>query len=277
MRRPADVAGALAAVALVVAAAACGGASSPTLPVVQPAVVTPPSGAVVDAREWGTRDVGLARKPGSAVVSVVDDQGHGVDGLKVSVDGKLAVPCSNGCYRAKAGAGPVVVQIDGRSWRFTIPATAPSGTAELAAAKRAYARLRTLVLRQQLASGPGAALDTTFVFVAPDRLRYSIVGGSDAVVIGEHRWDRPSPSEAWVESPQTRTSVMTPPWSRPIDVHVVGPGELTFFDLTTRAWYRLTLDSASKLPLTERMTGVSHFMLNRYSGFDAPAAVRPPR
>jgi hypothetical protein len=36
------------------------------------------------------------------------------------------------------------------------------------------------------------------------------------------------------------------------------------------------LEPASGLPATERMTGISHFMLNHYSGYNAPAKIGPP-
>ena len=267
--------GAAAATAvLALAAAGCGGTQG--LPVVAPAVVVPPVPAVVDAREWGTRDVALARTPGRATVSVVDDQGHGVDGLAVRINGSQAAACRNGCYRGPAAAGPVLVQIGGRSWRFTIPASAPSGRALLRRAITAYAGLRTAALHQQLSSGPEAPLVTDFVFVAPNRLRYAIHGGSQAVVIGSSRWDRPSSTGTWQRSPQDPVRVMRLPWERAIDVRLVAPRTITFFDLATHAWFRVVLEPASGLPATERMTGISHFMLNHYSGYNAPAQVGPP-
>jgi hypothetical protein len=267
--------GAAAATAvLALVAAGCGGSQS--LPVVTPAVVVPPVPAVVDAREWGTRDVALARTPGRATVSVVDDQGHGVDGLAVRIDGRPAAACRNGCYRGAAAAGPVLVQIGGRSWRFTIPASAPSGRVLLRRAMAAYAGLRTAALHQQLSSGPEAPLVTDFVFVAPNRLRYAIHRGSQAVVIGSSRWDRPSTTGTWQRSPQDPVHVMRLPWQRAIDVHLVAPHTVTFFDLATHAWFRVALEPASGLPATERMTGISHFMLNRYSGYNAPVKIGPP-
>lgn len=264
----------LAAAAL--ALAGCGGGSGGVPLHIAAEVVTPPRGAVVDAREWGSRDVGLARKGDAATVSVVGPQGHGVSGLAVRIDGRRAAPCGAGCYRAPAAAGPVVVRIGAHSWRFAIPASAPSGTALVAAATRAYARLKTVSLWQSLASGPTDPVVARFLFVAPDRLRYSIVGGSQAVVIGTRRWDRPSATGAWKRSPQDRVNVMHVPWGNPIDARVVAPRTVTFFDLSTRAWFRVVLDSASKLPTTVGMTGISHFMVDRFSGFDAPARIDPP-
>ena len=258
--------------------AGCGGGSTSAGPTIAPAVVTPPRGAVVDARQWNDRDVALARRPGAATVQVVDNQGHGVDGLSVQINGRKAEPCQNGCYRAAAGDGPVRVRIGDSSWVFTIPATAPSGQALVRKAMAAYAKLSSARLLQRLtASDTIPPLVTRFVFEAPDRLKYANVGGSQGIVIGTRRWDRPSAGATWTESPQTRTRVMNLPWDRTIDAHVIAPNTVTFFDLTTRAWFQVVFDRPTSLPMTERMTGISHFMVDRYSGYNAPALIVPPR
>jgi hypothetical protein len=277
MRRRRSLLLPLVAVPAALALAGCGGSGGGvSLPTLQPAVVVPPRGAVVDAREWGSRDVALARKAGVATVDVVDSQGHGIDGLTVRIGGAKAAPCGTGCYRAPDPQGPVTVGIGKRSWTFTISADAPSGKAIVAQAERAYARLKTVALEQRLASGPGNAVVTLFEFQAPDRLRYTNVGGSQAIVIGSSRWDRPTTHDPWTRSPQQRVNVMHPPWRQPIDEHVVAPNTVTFFDLNTRAWFRVVVEPASKLPTTVGMTGISHFMTDRFSRFDAPLDIAPP-
>jgi hypothetical protein len=268
---------ALAAVPAAWALAGCGGSSSGiSLPTLQPSVVIPPRGAVVDAREWGSRDVALARKGGVATVDVVDSQGHGIDGLTVLIGGKKATTCGTGCYRAPDPKGPVVVHVGTRSWTFTIAADAPTGKAIVAQAERAYAKLKTVALEQRLASGPVNPVVTLFAFQAPDRLRYTNVGGSQAIIVGSSRWDRPTAHDPWTRSPQQRVNVMHVPWRQPIDEHVVAPNTVTFFDLNTRAWFRVVVDPASKLPTTVGMTGISHFMVDRFSRFNAALHVTPP-
>lgn len=263
---------------LLLAAAGCGGGGSGSLPLPQiaPAAVTPPPGAVVDARRWGTRGLGVARNGDTATVTVVDEQGHGVDGLSLRINGRTATRCGFGCYRGHAPAGPVVVSSAGTTWRFSLPRSAPSARPLIARAQRSYERLRSVRLRQHLTSGPGAGIDASFVFVAPDRLRYAISGGSESVVIGSRRWDRSSPREPWASSSQQRLRVMHLPWDRVIDAHVVAPNTITFFDLNAHAWFRVVLDPNTSLPSTERMTGIAHFMVNHYSGFDAPAVIAAP-
>jgi hypothetical protein len=278
-RRKVAAAAVLAAIAGLMAG--CGGSSgSPALPQVAPAVVTPPAGAVVDARQWGNRDVALARAGDTATVQVVDWQGHGIDGLSVRIDGRAASPCDNGCYRGPAAHGveparAVRVAVGGRTWRFDLPAAAPSGDHVVAAAMRAYSRLHTVTLHESLASSSAAGLDVSFLFVAPDRLRYSIRGGSQAIVIGGRRWDRPSASGPWTAAAQEPTLVMRLKWDAR-NAHVVAPNTVTFFDLNTHAWFRVVVDPQTSLPQTVHMTGISHFMTDRYSRFDAPASIAPP-
>lgn len=263
---------------LALLAAGCGGGSgSLPLPQVAPAVVAPPAAdAIVDARQWGTRDLAVARRNGTVTVSVVGAEGSGVSGLTVRVGGRRAKACGSGCYRAPAPPGPLTVAGGGRTWRFALPAAAPSAKRLVASAEKAYARLRSVSLVQRIGSGRGAPLVTRFVFVAPDRLRYASESGPQGVVIGTRRWDRSTPSEPWQRSPQDRVHVMHVPWRTATAAHLVAPNTVTFFDTGTRAWFRVVLDPATSLPLTVRMTGISHFMLDRFSGFDEPAEVAAP-
>lgn len=276
--RSRSLAAAAALGAFAAAVAGCGGGGSkfPTIGAATQIGLSPPPGAVVDAREWGSRDLAIARKGPVTTIQVVGPQGGAVNGLHVVLDGRAARVCGRGCYRATTGTGAVAVKIGSRSWRFDLPATAPSGAARVAAAQRAYARLKTVSLRQKLGSSPTVFSVAHFLFVAPDRLRYEIEGGSQAVVVGNRRWDRVSASDAWTPSPQDRVDVMHVPWRRAVDAHLVAPDVVTFYDPGTRAWFRVTLQHASSLPTTVLMTGVSHFMVDRFSGFDAPATIAPP-
>jgi hypothetical protein len=267
---------ALGALAAVLAGCGGGGSKFPTIGAATQLGLTPPPGTVVDAREWGSRDLAIARKGPVTTIQVVGPQGGAVNGLHVVLNGHVARVCGRGCYRASTGTGPVTVQVGGRSWRFDLPASAPSGAARVAAAQRAYAALKTVSLRQKLGSSPTIYSVARFLFVAPDRLQYAIEGGSQAVVVGNRRWDRVSASDAWTESPQHRVRVMHVPWRRAIDAHVVAPDVVTFYDPGTRAWFRVTLQPETSLPTKVLMTGVSHFMVDRFSGFDAPATIEPP-
>jgi hypothetical protein len=267
---------ALGALAAVLAGCGGGGSTFPTIGAATQIGLTPPAGAVVDAREWGSRDLAIARQGTVTTIQVVGPQGGAVNGLHVVLNGHAARVCGRGCYRATTGTGAVTATIGSRTWRFDLPAVAPSGAARVAAAQRAFTRLKTVSLRQKLGSSPTVFSVAQFLFVAPDKLRYEIQGGSQAVVVGNRRWDRVSASDAWTASSQTRVDVMHVPWRRAIDAHVVAPDVVTFYDPGTRAWFRVTFRHTTSLPGTVLMTGVSHFMVDRFSGFDAPATITAP-
>lgn len=267
---------ALAGLAAVLAGCGGGGSKFPTIGAATQIGLTPPPGTVVDAREWGSRDLAIARKGPVTTIQVVGPQGGAVNGLHVVLNGRAARACGRGCYRATTGNGPVTVTIGARSWRFDLPARAPSAAARVVAAQQAYTRLKSVSLHQKLGSSPTVFSVARFVFVAPDKLRYEIEGGSQAVIVGRRRWDRVSASDAWTVSSQDRVDVMHVPWRRAIDAHLVAPDVVTFYDPGTRAWFRVTLQPRTSLPTTVLMTGVSHFMVDRFSGFDAPATIAPP-
>jgi hypothetical protein len=233
--------------------------------------VLPPRDAVVDARELGDLAVALAREPSRTTVTIVGPDANGVDGRRVEVDGVAATPCGSGCYRAPAGAR---VTVDGTPLAFDAPAQAPAAARELARITAAYRASHTIVFDETLGSTPANASVTRFVAVAPHRLSYDTRGGPAARVIGGRRWDRVSPGARWVESSQTPLDVTQPYWSAPTNVHEVRPGTFTFLDRSIPAWFRLTV--AHGRPVVDRMTAAAHFMVDRYVGFDVPAAVSPP-
>jgi copper transport protein len=235
--------------------------------------VLPAPDAVVDARELGSTAVAVARTPGRAVVTLIGSDGTGVS-ARVVVDGRPAGRCGSGCYRARAGIGPVRVAVNGRTMLFDVGADAPSGEHLLRAVTRAYRNSKTIVFDEALASSPRNAEHTRFTVVAPNRLSYAIRGGPSAVVIGSRRWDRERTGAPWLESQQTPLDVTQPYWHTPTNVHLVAPGVLTFLDRSIPAWFRVTI--ADGRPSVMKMTAPAHFMTDRYVGFDGPADVSPP-
>jgi hypothetical protein len=100
--------------------------------------------------------------------------------------------------------------------------------------------------------------------------------GSEGIVIGGRRWDR-LPGGSWVGSPQTPIRVPSAYWTaRASNVYFVSDDELTFYDPTFPAWFRLRFDPATGRTLTLRMVGAAHFMDHVYSGFDRPVSISPP-
>jgi hypothetical protein len=250
---------------------------------------------VVLAREAGTRALALAVVPGGAQpltrVSVVTDQGAGQAGLDVAVAGTGLDPCGTGCYQGNVAArklsGRVEVSLDHRTYPFQLPPSLnlSSGAATMARATRVWRALKTLVWHERLAASPTDALFTVYRAVAPDQLAYTISGRSSAIIIGEKRWDRSTPTARWVESPQQPPiSQPTPFWASVTNARVLADGEvhgkpvwiISFFDPQTPAWFTAQVEKATGHTLVLEMTAAAHFMHHVYGPFDAPFELHPP-
>ena len=106
-----------------------------------PSFPSPPSGAVVFAREDGANALALAVSPNAVQASVVDPEGTGVSGLPLSLAVTTATgqvvrangtPCGRGCYSAPAVTGVprrVTVAVgrgaQQRRFQFVLPRTWP--------------------------------------------------------------------------------------------------------------------------------------------------------
>jgi copper transport protein len=236
--------------------------------------VLPSRDAVVDARELGSLAVGVARTPGHATVTLLDSDGTAASGRSVHVDGAPAVTCGPGCYRASARPGPLRVTVAGTTLEFDLPERLPDATPLLRTVTKAYRSSKTIVFDETLGSSPRNKQTSRFTVVAPHSLSYAIRGGPSAIVIGARRWDRDHAGARWLESQQTPVDVTQPYWGAPTNVHEIAPNVLTFLDRRIPAWFHVTLDRG--LPTRMRMTAAAHFMVDRYAGFDVPAAVSPP-
>ena len=240
----------------------------------------PPAGAVVLARENGLYALGLAFLPQAVRVSVVGQQGDGVRGLPVSVNGTKASECGAGCYSAPLSAREVTVRVRTTSWHVALPRRTPDAEQIVSRAAHVWRSLRTLGWTDRLASDPVHAVFSSWRAVAPDRISYSVRGGYAAVIIGHTRWDK-SPGAGWVRSPQSiPVKQPSPIWQSAIDAHVVGSTpsswRITFFDPKTPAWFEVVVDKRTLHTLDLHMTTTAHFMHERYGPFDAPVRVVPP-
>jgi hypothetical protein len=275
-----------------------------------PSFPAPPSGAVVFAREDGANALALAVSPStgggglSLRSSVVGPEGTGVSGLPLgfavtTATGQVvraeAEPCGSGCYSAAAETGAprgVTVTVgrgaQQRRFPFVLPRTwpPPDATALVRRSGRVWRRLKTLVWRERLASGPSRVLRTVYSALAPSSLSYRITGGPQAVVIGTRRWDRATPTGSWQRSsqqPPLRQPI--PFWSAVRDAHVVGSEivrgrpvwRVTFFDPRTPAWFSVALDKQTLRTLELRMVATAHFMHHVYGPFNEPLTLEPPR
>jgi hypothetical protein len=268
-----------------------------------PGFPAPPQGAVVFAREAGANALALAVQPEPGRLrlraSVVGPDGAGVPRLTVRLrvgDGRRAanatgIPCGAGCYdMVLSWHGPprrVLVRIGaGEPVAFAMPHAWPPRKADrlLARAARVWRQLRTLVARERLASDPQHAITTLWRFVAPDRLSYSIAGGSSAVIIRDRRWDR-QPGGHWQRSAQQLLPRQPAPfWAAVTDAHILGLQQIrgrpawrvSFFDPRTPAWFTVAIDRATLRTLELRMVTTAHFMHELYGPFNAPLQIRPP-
>jgi hypothetical protein len=260
-----------------------------------PGYPSPPPGAVVFARESGTSALGLAVVPGGprplTRVSVLNGQGTGQAGLSVSAAGTELAPCGAGCYQGHVPArllrGKVDVELGGRPYAFELPPTLDlrSGMGTMARATKVWRRLKTLVWHERLAASPTDALYTVYRAVAPDQLAYTISRRSSAIIIGTKRWDRPTPSAKWVESPQQPPIRQPVPfWASYATARVLGQGVVggkpvwivSFFDPLTPAWFEARVEKSTGRTLVLDMIAVAHFMHHVYGPFDAPFELHPP-
>ena len=256
----------------------------------------PPPGAVVFARQDGSDILALAVVPARRATlqtSVVDQQGRGVDGLRVSFrlgsDVVVGAPCGAGCYRAAAPAAgapkSVVVKVARgnatTTWPVTMPRPwpPPDAASIVADATRTYKNLSSFTIHDRLASDETHAVVTRWKIVAPDKLAYKIVNGPAAVVVGDKRWDK-VPGGTWQESAQTPIHQPTPFWSSWIDARVLSQTKdawrVSFYAPTTPGWFELSIQKRTMRPVAMRMTATAHFMHQVYSAFNEPVAIRPP-
>jgi hypothetical protein len=136
-----------------------------------------------------------------------------------------------------------------------------------------------------LASSPTNVVNTVFQAEAPDRFTYKIAGGPQAVVIGNKRWDRNHDVGKWRLSAQSPIRQPSPFWTSATDAHLLGTTQIdghaasliSFYDTTIPGFFTIAVDRASLHTLDLRMTAAAHFMHHRYSGFNAPVSITPPR
>ena len=133
-----------------------------------------------------------------------------------------------------------------------------------------------MVIRERLADGAGNVLDTVYRHGRPAGLAYSSRGGGQAVIVGGVRWTAPARPRAGSAPRRTRSTSPAPDWRRAVDASLLRPGVVSFRDPTIPAWFEVSLDRRTGLPLRERMVAPAHFMDRRYRRYGAPLRVAPP-
>ena len=104
-------------------------------------------------------------------------------------------------------------------------------------------------------------------------------------MIGGTRWDR-LPGGRWEKSETEPLKQPEPFWGSTADQRPPArqrdrggkPVKLaSFYDPVIPAWFELSIDPATGRLLALRMTAQAHFMRHRYTGFDEPLRIVPPR
>jgi hypothetical protein len=243
----------------------------------------------VIAREAGPNVLALAVAHDVATVSVLGQNGKGVSGASVRVDGATAAPCGSGCYRARVAPGPVslVLRAGGltTSWHVDLNRNAPAAASLVARATTTFNALHTLAWSDVLGSSAHLKVATEWQAVAPDRLAYQVKHGPRAVIIGGTRWDKFTPKAAWQQSQQSAPIREPAPfWASAVDAHVLGQttfagkrvAEISFFDPKTPGWYQIFVDPTTLRTFHMDMYATAHFMHDTYFGFNAAQPIAPP-
>ena len=237
---------------------------------------------LVQGRQDGERAVALAYRAPRAEVTVMGPDGFGVNGVAVRIAGADARPCGPGCYEALVPpAQRVPVSVDGRHLVFHLPRAVRPAATLVARATEAFRALDSVAYLERLASSPRNRVVAQFTLESPNRLEYRIQGGAAGIVIGSRRWDR-EPGRGWVLSPWQPTSQPEPIWAGGVtNAYLLKTTPTTyvvsFLKPVGRAWFTLDLDRRTLLPSHLSMTAPAHFMTHAYSGFNAPARIRPPK
>ena len=254
--------------------------NAPSLLDIPPA---PPANVYVDAQELGPYAVALAFDGSRAQVTVIGSDGTAPSDVTVRINETTPTSCGRGCFATPVHGTQARVLIDGTPVTFQLPIELIPATDLLRATTAAYRALRTVTVRESLASLANNAQITVFREKAPDSFGYTITAAADrtiigtsGVVLGKQRWDRIAHGP-WTHTTQDPPLVPFNDWTAAArDIYEAADGWITFYDPTFPAWFRLRVDPASHRPLELRMVAAAHFMTHSYSAFNAPVSLSAP-
>jgi copper transport protein len=242
----------------------------------------PAKNMVVLAQEAGNYAVALAYRAPGEEVTVLGQDGQGVNGLDVRVNGITAGSCGSGCYGAFVPLrGTATVTVNGTRLRFVIPVDPRPAAPLVAKATQAFRAQRSVDYIERLASSPRNKVVSAFTLERPNKLEYRIRNGASGIVIGSRRWDRVG-TRPWVESGQTPTPQPEPIWAGHFTNAFLLDTTPTMYVVAFMkplgpTWFTLRLDRRTMLPRGLRMTTAAHFMMHRYLRFNAPLRIKPPK
>jgi copper transport protein len=223
--------------------------------------------------------------------------------LSVSATVRRAPPvalkeCGDTCWTGRAtlqGGETIAVRVGGASTgqvAFRLPALpVASGEHLLQRSLAAMDSLTTYRLREDLTSGLGTTVHSTYAFAAPNSFEGTVReqgGTSKTIWVGRTRYTQQDDGSWQIERGAAAPSVPTYIWDsfRPYkDVKILGhtarsgvpTTELAFHgggpDLPV--WFRLWIDGGGMVHRAE-MRAPGHFMDHTYYDFDAPITIKAP-
>jgi len=245
----------------------------------------PAADATVIGRRDGRLAAAIAVTPsGAAMATFIGTDAKAADVGAVAIDGRPTKTCGIGCYIGRAGPGRLVVVAHGSTrLEFDLGLQLPANQL-LSRVNETYADQRSVVYVQHIATGLGATVDALWKEVAPDSFSYRIKRGSDAIVIGNRRWDR-DPGTGWKRSTTIKSSGFTPPWGstgRLANAHILRQQGKTLTisflgaDPSYPAWFTAVVERRNLHVLDVRMTAAGHFMRARYLSWNNEVKLEPP-
>jgi hypothetical protein len=247
--------------------------------------------------------VGVGARPGGPIDLVVMPSDGSVvapERVEVRLGNRLLsgadVPsCGRRCLRFPLpvlGGARSVVEVDverpGKPpalVRVPLPARLPSRAETLfRSAQARMLGLRSFTMTETIGTGLSSTpVVSSWTFQAPDRMRYTIVRGNRAVVIGTRRWD--SLGRSWEQSSISKLRIPAFAWENAREARLVG--RATVGGTRTRvlalwkpdrdfpSWFLLYVADDGRV-LRARMATTAHFMVDAYDDFDSAPLIRRP-
>ena len=245
-------------------------------------------------------------RPGAneLTIYVLSSDGPGATAIlpvQASIDGgQVALTqCADSCRRGTVslqGGERVAIDVGtpgGGRTTFRLPhlPVAP-GNQVLGKMLTTMAALTSYRLDEELTSGLGTTVRSTYAFVAPSSFEsHTVETGSSfsTVWIGDTRYTREGEGAWKVEQGAPAVPVPTYIWDsfRPYrDVQILGSARVDGVHTTELAfaggeqdlpvWFRFWIDGKGLVHRAE-MRAPGHFMDHRYYDFDAPITIQPPK
>lgn len=239
----------------------------------------------------------LGAGPGDAIRDM-ELSARGPDGAEVRTG---LDPCGVDCWQGQA-----VLRPRGR-WELQVTATSNRGSLRAAvdvslpapAGKQEFDRLITAMSALESArveeelrnSLQEPVIASEYRFVAPDRMRWDVAGGSSRVATGDTGYLRPDDDSPWDRYPWPGDGFRWPGgfyrsfFTDVSAVRIVDPDaqvegrpaiELTFVQSTYPAWYRAWIDPTTSRLLRLEMRASRHVMDQVYGPYDIPLDVEAP-